>query len=48
MCVFEGMDPKEAVKWVRRNYHSRAVEMRWQRRFIRQVYAAEGSGSGQS
>ncbi|CAM5353517.1 hypothetical protein STENM327S_06748 [Streptomyces tendae] len=21
ICVFEGMDPKEAVKWVRRNYH---------------------------
>lgn len=42
MCVFEGMDPKEAVTWVRRNYHSRAVEVPWQRRFIRQVAASAG------
>ncbi|WP_438290598.1 phosphatase domain-containing protein [Streptomyces sp. HUAS TT7] len=48
LCVFEGMDPKEAVKWVRKNYHSRAVEVPWQRRFIRQVHAANAPGSGQS
>ncbi|MFH8409856.1 protein-tyrosine phosphatase family protein [Streptomyces sp. NPDC018019] len=40
MCVFEGMNPKEAVTWVRRNYHSRAVEVPWQRRFIRQALTA--------
>ncbi|MBW8737289.1 MAG: protein phosphatase [Streptomyces turgidiscabies] len=48
MCVFEGMDPKEAVTWVRRNYHSRAVEVPWQRRFIHQVFASAGPDSGQS
>ncbi|MEV7521309.1 hypothetical protein [Streptomyces sp. NPDC091371] len=40
------MNPKEAVTWVRQHYHSRAVEMPWQRRFIRQVHAADASGSG--
>ncbi|MFD7613933.1 protein phosphatase [Streptomyces sp. NPDC059828] len=48
MCVLEGMDPGEAVTWVRRNYHSRAVEVPWQRRFIRQVFAAGRSGPAQS
>ena len=48
MCVFEGMDPKEAVTWVRRNYHSRAVEVPWQRRFIRHVFAAGSSDSRQA
>jgi hypothetical protein len=42
------MNPKEAVKWVRQNYHSRAVEVPWQRRFIRQVFATDASGSGQT
>ncbi|GAA3214491.1 protein phosphatase [Streptomyces sp. XM83C] len=40
LCVFEGMAPEEAVRWVRRTYHSRAVEVPWQRRFVRQVSAA--------
>lgn len=48
MCVFEGMDPKEAVAWVRRHYHSRAVEVPWQRRFIRRVFAAGKPDTGQS
>ncbi|MFD5428856.1 protein phosphatase [Streptomyces sp. NPDC127084] len=48
LCVFEGMKPGEAVTWVRRNHHRRAVEVPWQRRFIRQAFAAEGSGSGRS
>ncbi|MFI5619005.1 protein phosphatase [Streptomyces sp. NPDC051567] len=45
MCVFEGMAPGEAVAWMRRNYHSRAVEVPWQRRFIRRVFAADTPGS---
>ncbi|SDD75988.1 protein-tyrosine phosphatase family protein [Streptomyces prasinopilosus] len=45
ICVFEGMNPGEAVKWVRRNYHPRAVEVPWQRRFVRQV-AAHTAGRG--
>ncbi|MEU3708498.1 protein-tyrosine phosphatase family protein [Streptomyces catenulae] len=44
ICIFEGMDPKAAVKWVRQNYHARAVEVPWQRRFLWQVFAADGSG----
>lgn len=45
MCVFEGMNPREAVTWVRQNYHPRAVEVPWQRRFVRQVFAAGPAGS---
>ncbi|MEV6260239.1 protein-tyrosine phosphatase family protein [Streptomyces sp. NPDC051784] len=42
MCVFEGMGPEEAVTWVRANYHHRAVETPWQRRFIRRTAEAGG------
>lgn len=34
LAVFEGMSPVEAVRWVRRHYHRRAVETPWQRRFV--------------
>jgi len=37
LCVLEGMDPGTAVTWVRSHYHPRAVEIRWQRRFLHQV-----------
>ncbi|WP_338675066.1 protein phosphatase [Streptomyces sp. SCSIO 30461] len=47
-CVFEGMEPREAVTWVRRHHHPRAVEVPWQRRLIRRAFAAEVSGSGRS
>lgn len=42
------MNPKEAVTWVRHNYHPRAVEVPWQRRFIRRVFALGALDSGQS
>ncbi|WP_432057615.1 protein-tyrosine phosphatase family protein [Streptomyces sp. bgisy022] len=45
LCVFEGMTPREAVRWVRRTYHRRAVEVPWQRRFVRRV-AAVGDVAG--
>ncbi|NJQ01290.1 protein-tyrosine phosphatase family protein [Streptomyces zingiberis] len=45
LCVFEGMRPRDAVRWVRRTYHPRAVEVPWQRRFIRQVFDAGTAGS---
>ncbi|GLF97068.1 protein-tyrosine phosphatase family protein [Streptomyces yaizuensis] len=48
ICVFEGMDPQEAVTWVRKNYHSRAVEVPWQRRFIRQAFAAGAADPGRA
>ncbi|CAM5393234.1 hypothetical protein SGRIM128S_09066 [Streptomyces griseomycini] len=44
MCVMEGMEPGQAVDWVRRHYRSRAVEVPWQRRFIRRVHASRAFG----
>lgn len=43
VCVLEGAEPDMAVVWVRNNYHPRAVEVFWQRRFVRQAAAAGGS-----
>lgn len=40
--VLEGMDPDAAVKWVRSHYHPRAVEVPWQRRFLRHVASTVG------
>lgn len=40
MCIFEGMEPDAAVSWVREYYHPRAVEVPWQRRYLRSVRAA--------
>ena len=34
MATFAGVDPADAVGWVRRNYHRRAVETPWQRRWV--------------
>jgi hypothetical protein len=42
MCVFEGMEPDEAIDWVREHYHPRAVEVPWQRRYLTRVRAATG------
>lgn len=41
LAVFDGMDPDAAVTWVRQHYHPGAVELPWQRRFLRAV-AAKG------
>jgi hypothetical protein len=37
LCVLEGMEADAAVGWVREHYHPRAVEVPWQRRFLRRV-----------
>lgn len=37
LCLFEGMEPKTAVNWVREQYHRRAVEVPWQRWFLRRI-----------
>ena len=37
LCVLEGMNPSAAVPWVRAHYHPRAVEVPWQRHFLRHV-----------
>ncbi len=34
IAVLAGVPPAEAVAWVRRNYHERAVETPWQRRWV--------------
>lgn len=39
LCVFEGMEPDAAVDWVRKHYHRRAVEVPWQRRFLRRAWS---------
>ncbi|MEU4426340.1 protein phosphatase [Actinoplanes sp. NPDC024001] len=34
LAVLDGVPPAEAVAYVRRHYHPRAVETPWQRRFV--------------
>ena len=34
LAVLDGLSPGEAVGWVRANYHRRAVETPWQRRWL--------------
>jgi Protein-tyrosine phosphatase len=38
MCLFEGMQPDAAVDWVREHFHPRAVEVPWQRRYLRRAW----------
>ncbi|GAB3446822.1 protein-tyrosine phosphatase family protein [Actinophytocola sediminis] len=35
LAVLAGVAPADAVGWTRRNYHRRAVETPWQRRWVR-------------
>jgi hypothetical protein len=37
LAILDGLGPAEAVQWVRRGYHPRAVETPWQRRWLRRV-----------
>lgn len=37
LAVLDGLSPAEAVSWVRAGYHPRAIETRWQRRWLRHV-----------
>ncbi|WP_235003451.1 protein-tyrosine phosphatase family protein [Blastococcus haudaquaticus] len=37
LAVLDGLTPDDAVAWVRREYHPRAVETPWQRRWLRRV-----------
>jgi hypothetical protein len=34
LAVLSGLDPADAVDWVRRHHHRRAVETPWQRRWV--------------
>jgi hypothetical protein len=37
LAVLDGLPPDDAVSWVRGRYHPRAVEMPWQRWWLRRV-----------
>ena len=37
LAVLDGLSPEDALSWVRREYHPRAVETPWQRRWLRRV-----------
>ena len=37
LAVLDGLSPADALAWVRREYHPRAVEMPWQRWWLRRV-----------
>jgi protein-tyrosine phosphatase len=37
LAVLSGVEPAEAVAWVRATHHPRAVETPWQRRWVRRV-----------
>jgi hypothetical protein len=37
LAIMDGLPPDQAVSWVRREYHHRAVETPWQRRWLRGV-----------
>ncbi len=36
-AVFDGFSPRDAVAWTQRHYHPRAVEVPWQRHFLRSL-----------
>jgi Protein-tyrosine phosphatase len=38
LAVLDGLAPADAVAWVRRHYHRRAVETPWQRWWLRSVH----------
>jgi protein-tyrosine phosphatase len=40
VATFAGVAPEDAVGWVRQNYHRRAVETPWQRRWVRRIARA--------
>jgi hypothetical protein len=37
LAILDGLTPGEALAWVRSDYHPRAVESPWQRRWLRTV-----------
>ncbi len=34
LAILDGLSPNQAVTWIRANYHPRAVETPWQRRWL--------------
>ena len=39
LAILDGLNPDEALRWVRAGYHHRAVETPWQRRWLRHLPA---------
>ncbi len=37
LAILDGLSPNQAVTWIRDNWHPRAVETPWQRRWLRTV-----------
>lgn len=35
LAVLDGIEPRDAVAYVRTNYHPKAVETPWQKRYVR-------------
>jgi hypothetical protein len=46
LAVPDGMPPREAVGWVRRNYHPKAAEMPWQAWWVRTLAPVPGKDDG--
>ncbi len=46
LAIFDGLSVTEAVAWVRRHYHPRAVETPWQRWWLRGCSSGPSSKSG--
>jgi protein-tyrosine phosphatase len=44
LSVLDGVPPREAVDYVRANYHQRAVETPWQRRYVSRFRPIGSSG----
>ncbi|MFC5753092.1 protein-tyrosine phosphatase family protein [Actinomadura rugatobispora] len=42
MAILAGLPPEEAVSWTRANYHHRAVETPWQRKWVARFPAPRG------
>ncbi|MEV6416335.1 protein-tyrosine phosphatase family protein [Kribbella sp. NPDC051718] len=43
LAVLDGVAPADAVAYVRANYHAKAVETFWQKRYVRRFRAASDS-----
>ena len=43
LAIFDGLSTKDAIAWVRANYHRRAVETPWQRLWLRTVEHTESA-----
>ncbi len=37
LAILDGLSPNQAITWIRGNYHPRAAETPWQRRWLRTI-----------